>query len=619
MAHENQTDSNPRARMPVLLVIIGGLGDWCIRRVLKHARLFEAESKIPIKVVVLDVQPREDIDKWIVRRLIEQSAEDADAPLRDEDGRLVKRIDWDFTGRLATNPALPDPTAPGGSGPDRAIEQFIEGLGPVFRAAYDGDRGTLESEVRSRISGYLEGIGEEQAAARVKHFVTQIEQRAKKVKERFSTERESLREWLLGATSLEGYGEIPRYCPEADDETLRALAGEYRIIVYVATPPDKYPKLLQRWSAYAERIALEKPVAGLLEDASETHYRLTRPVGAAAVQTTQAIRQALEEECNNQGRIAGLPPLEIVTVDHYNTKWAVVAIEWLRRRRVADHILARPRRVCIEALEGGLLPRGRFGFYNGVGALADMIAHLIQPLRALTGHSTVKDLLSVLRIVRIRRARYDLPANLARDAFGAGGVAKSDLSGMLARDTETFGVIELQFIGPPWNGTPVYIRTGKGILPQSKTITVEGFDDDGPAALICDIENRHIRLAVPAPQIGAQAAAGQVSPASPVGLPDRVWMQTQEIEIPGLVSSRPLRARADEYLEVFTALCDWESPDPRFFPPVEEATHACDFFYRELLRDRAAFPRGLDGDNVYQADYLGEKVRAWLAAAAGWK
>src|ERR1700720_1153437 len=131
-------------------------------------------------------------------------------------------------------------------------------------------------------------------------------------------------------------------------------------------------------------------------------YRLTRPSEATALQTTQEIREAVRAASRNRDRIESLPLLEVVTVDHYNSKWTVAAIEWLRRRRIAEHILRRPRRICIQALEGGMLPRGRFQFYNGVGgALPDMVAHLIQPLRALTGYATVKELLANMRIVQI--------------------------------------------------------------------------------------------------------------------------------------------------------------------------------------------------------------------------
>lgn len=348
-------------------------------------------------------------------------------------------------------------------------------------------------------------------------------------------------------------------------------------------------------------------------------YQLTGPASAASVRTTDAVREAVEKACSNPDRVEGLPPLQVVTVDHYNTKWAVPFIEWLRRRRIADHLISRPRRICIQVLEGGMLPRGRFLFYNGVGgAMADMVAHLMQPLRALAGYATVKEMLAAMRVVQIKRARYSLEEgakDFVSEAFGAGTVERDTLASTLTKDTDTFGVIELEFTGSPWNGTHVYIRTGKGILPQSKTIIVEGFDDDGPAALIFDIDNKCAWLANHPPQSPSESLDR---------LPTQRWMQTKEFPIPGLTSTRPLQPRPSEYVEVFSALCDWESPDPRFFPPVDEAAYVCDFFYQQLIRSRTAHPQGLvksdapADSNVYPADYSGGHVLSWLTDKAGW-
>ncbi len=344
-------------------------------------------------------------------------------------------------------------------------------------------------------------------------------------------------------------------------------------------------------------------------------HQLTRPVNPTSVRTTRAIREAVDRASADPARIARLPPLRVLTVDHYNMKWAVAAIEWVRRRMIANHILDRPRNICIEVLEGSLVPRGRFQFYNGVGgALSDMIPHLIQPLRALTGLPTITALLETLRIVRLRRARYALNGSLVCAAFGDGPISSADLAAKLASDTETFGVIEMRFIGPPFTGTPVYIRTGKGFLPQSKTIVIEGRDLDGPAALICDMENRHLRMAIP--ELRRTPPHQDQSPEDTDKLPARTWLQTEEIELPGPLRSRTLQARADEYVEVFSALCDWEEPDPRFFPPVEDAASACDFFYRALLADRMAQPGGLHEPDVYDA-YEGTDLRDW-PDEAGW-
>src|SRR6266700_3217626 len=287
-------------------------------------------------------------------------------------------------------------------------------------------------------------------------------------------------------------------------------------------------------------------------------YRLTHAVGTTTVQTTQTIRDAVAEAFRNPNRISTLPPLTVATVDHYTTKWTVAAIEWLRRRRIVDHILKQPSRICIQVLEGGMLPRGRFQFYNGVGALADMIAHLMQPLRALTGHASVKDLLETMRIVEIRRARYDLSHDFSLEAFGTDPVESADLSDKLAKDTETFGLIHLEFVGQPWDGTPVYIRTGKGFVPSSKTMVVESFDADGPVALICDIDNKRICLA---DSLGDHRGLQEQAGGANVKLPQHVWMWTREFDLPGLVRDHSLTPESHEYVEVFSALCDWESPD----------------------------------------------------------
>jgi hypothetical protein len=362
-----------------------------------------------------------------------------------------------------------------------------------------------------------------------------------------------------------------------------------------------------RWLGYWNRFSRRKNEA--------MSYKLTGPTGAAGIRTTQRVREAVEKACNNPKRVPGLPPLQVVTVDHYNTKWAVPLIEWVRRRRIADHIISRPRRVCIQVLEAGMLPRGRFLFYNGVGgAVADMVAHLMQPLRALAGYATVKEMLAAMRVVQIKRARYNLKEGkdgFVSEAFGAGTIEQDELASKLTKDTETFGVMELEFIGSPWNGTHVYIRTGKGILPQSKTIIVEGFDDDGPAALIFDIDNKCAWLA----NHKELSTSGSLD-----RLPAHRWMRTQEFHIPGLTATRPLQPRPSEYVEAFSALCDWESPDPRFFPPVDEAAYVCDFFYQQLLRDRTAYPQGLQesDNNVYPSNYSGGQVLSWLTDKAGW-
>jgi len=338
-------------------------------------------------------------------------------------------------------------------------------------------------------------------------------------------------------------------------------------------------------------------------------HNLAYRVESGGYSTTDRVRNAVMTACcNHERRSLALPPLQIVTVDHYTAKWAVAAIEWLRRRRIADHILRRPKRIYIEVLEASLLPVGRYGFYNGVGgALADMIVHLLQPLRAIAGSATIKDLLDAMRVVEIRRAQYEDEGDLNDTDLHAAGADR------LWPDTETFAAVHLEFTGPPWNGTPVFIRTGKGFLPESKKIAIEGFDDDHPVTLICDIAERHIRLETAA--VDGSDGEGETNREQYSAGRRRVWLQTQQIPVPGPVSGRWLGTEADEYGVVFDALTRWETPDPRYFPDVEEAAAACDFFFGALARDRTAHPRL---ERYPTKDYTGEKVLSWMAKQAGW-
>src|SRR5688572_20776472 len=93
---------------------------------------------------------------------------------------------------------------------------------------------------------------------------------------------------------------------------------------------------------------------------ANVRYRVTHATGPTTVRTTEAIRDAVDGAFKNPDRIKSLPPLAVVSVDHYTSKWTVAAIEWLRRRKIVDHILDRPSRICIQVLEDGMLPHGRF-------------------------------------------------------------------------------------------------------------------------------------------------------------------------------------------------------------------------------------------------------------------
>lgn len=640
---EKTTPTSSGSPGDLILVIIGGLGDWCIRRVLADAIKLEEEwnaqaefdaetpidpKKMPdkrpsyLRIFVVDLQERSSIESWIVRRLIEQSAEELDQPSSSQQDSLATGKGLDPS--LVINPQLPDPTdstSPTFGKPELAVVELGERLTRFYKTVWDDlSVDSTGREGRKKLKAALRTKFPDGTRDQIDNTVEQVAGCIEKVWQRLSVQRNTLRDWLCKDVDLADDVKCPRYWQSVESgetllmdlgpdmecplDVLMHTFGASRIITYAAVPPDAYDNILRHWSPHVERIAVEKPVAGLLECGPKGH-QLTRQSTHTTVQTTDRIRAAVTRGCEKRSREQ--PPLRVLTVDHYNAKWAVHAIEWLRRRKIADHILRCPSRIYAEVLESGIVPYGRFGFYNGVGgALGDMLAHLIQPIRALTGYATVAELLDVLRILRIGCARYRLNEKFQRDPLGYRTVSRAELEHQLFTDTETFGVAELEFTRQPWAGTRLYLRTGKGFVPPSKQIVVEAFDDDGPVQLVCDIENRRIDLRVPAE--GTQDAAR-----GPVAL------QTTNIPIPGLVKGRPLRRSANEYVEVLWALCEEEPPDPRYFPPFEEAVAVFDFFYQALLVNRARLAADPSRMATYAADYAGQPVKHWLADRAGWQ
>jgi hypothetical protein len=251
---------------PVLLVIVGALGDWGLRRVIKHAQAFTDAAGV--KLVLVDIRPREDIAKWVARRIIEQAAEGLDyvvIPVDDPSGMEVAvflQLLWDPAAgartSLTKDVRLPDPTNLQYQGTERgAIEEFFD----QFVSA--------PTMVGLQSMGLLQSLSAD------------VHQRAKAFVDRKKTEAlqqfDSIMEFLTGRIDLNGQS-IPRYWHSSQGGQLYALDGlahwttgnlnslcdSYRVHVYAATPPHVYPEVLNVWSLCAHRIGFEKPIDGLL-------------------------------------------------------------------------------------------------------------------------------------------------------------------------------------------------------------------------------------------------------------------------------------------------------------------------------------------------------------------
>ena len=252
-----------------------------------------------------------------------------------------------------------------------------------------------------------------------------------------------------------------------------SLASEGPVAAYVALPPGLFGATV---TALAEarlppgsRIALEKPFGESLDDAVELNELLARTAGAA-------------------GETA------IFRVDHVLGMATVQNLLALRRH---DSVLASVWNAeHIEQIEvrweEDLALEGRAGFYDGVGALKDVLQnHMLQILCLLAmeppagpGERELRD----AKAAALRATRTPDPRYTRRARYGAGRIdgravpAYADEEGVdPERCTETFAEVALEVDNPRWRGTRFLMRTGKALGARQKEAVVRfrATDPDG--------------------------------------------------------------------------------------------------------------------------------------------
>jgi glucose-6-phosphate 1-dehydrogenase len=247
-----------------------------------------------------------------------------------------------------------------------------------------------------------------------------------------------------------------------------ALSGhEDRVrVAYLATAPNLFGPLATGLRANGlitenSRIVLEKPLGRDLESARE----INNAVGA----------------CFNEN--------QIYRIDHYLGKETVQNLLALRfanslfeplwRRSAIDHV----QFTVAENLGVG----GRVGFYDGVGALRDMVQnHLLQlvclfamePPSSLDQNAVRDEKIKVLRSLKPITAN-DARANTVRGQYTAGAVEGNTVPGFLDElsgedsSTETFVALKLEIENWRWSGVPFYLRTGKRLKEKHSEIVVQ--------------------------------------------------------------------------------------------------------------------------------------------------
>ena len=322
-------------------------------------------------------------------------------------------------------------------------------------------------------------------------------------------------------------------------------------VFYLATAPDLYGAIAanidQKGLRTAHsRIVLEKPIGTDLETARKV----------------------------NEGVGQHFPENSIYRIDHYLGKEAVQNIIALRfanpmLERMWDHESI--EYVQITAAETVGL-EGRGGYYDGSGALRDMIQnHLLQVLTVVAMERPSSLDADALRDEKVRVLtslkpldRHNLAANVARGQYVGGTSAgqsvpayRDELPDAAPSKTETFVALKAEIDTPRWQGVPFYLRSGKR-MPEKLTEVVIQFRAGEPglfgearpgSRLVIRVQpNESVILPLFVKQPGNAFGLDEVDALSKLGEPGRVRFRDsyEGLMLDAVKGSPALFVRKDE-------------------------------------------------------------------------
>jgi glucose-6-phosphate 1-dehydrogenase len=248
-------------------------------------------------------------------------------------------------------------------------------------------------------------------------------------------------------------------------EVASVIAGDEPVACYLALPPAVFPgavsALHDAGLPDGSRIVLEKPFG---EDL------------ASAIELNRLLADTLPEQA-------------VFRVDHF---LAMTTVQNLLGTRLANRVFEPIWNSAhvgeIDIVWDELLAlEGRAGYYDGVGALKDMVQnHLLQLLCLVAMEPPVslseRDLrdrkVDVLRSVR-PLAGDDIARGSRRGRYTAGRIGDRDVPAYADEDgvdpahrTETFAEIELRLDNWRWPDTVFRLRTGKALRRDRKEVAV---------------------------------------------------------------------------------------------------------------------------------------------------
>ncbi len=258
---------------------------------------------------------------------------------------------------------------------------------------------------------------------------------------------------------------------EADQVAAAVGDDGQPVAAYLALPPSTYATVITTLAEVGlppgSKVIIEKPFGHDLESARELNELIDRTVGAESV----------------------------FRVDHVLAMPTVQNLLALRRSsRLLEAVWNSDHIERVDILwDETLALEGRAGFYDGTGALADVVQnHLLQVLAAVAMeppddfspaelHRRRTEALKAVRIPsesdaadRSVRGRYSA-GTLAPPPTGSG----EDVPSYVNEEgvdpdsgTETFAELVLDLDTPRWTGTPFRLRTGKALGTRHKGVVL---------------------------------------------------------------------------------------------------------------------------------------------------
>lgn len=243
---------------------------------------------------------------------------------------------------------------------------------------------------------------------------------------------------------------------------LDACSG--RVVIFFALPPAVTAK------ACAALVTVGLPPS--------TRLVLEKPFGTDAA-TAHALNELL-------ARL--VPEDQIHRVDHFLGKSTVLNILGLRfANRIFEPVLNNTHVAAVDIVfDEDLALEGRAGYYDGAGALMDMVqSHLLQVLALLTMDAPPTLDARELRdrkaqVLRATHVWADDPVTYSRRSrYSAGRIGDRDLPAYAdedgvdpARQTDTLAEVVLAVDTWRWAGVPFRLRSGKALADRRKEAVI---------------------------------------------------------------------------------------------------------------------------------------------------